>query len=77
MAALRVDEEEGEGEEGGEGDERGEPVERHRLGHFKSGFVAAAVYVFALAPLAAAVVLGRRTAFGHGDQMSMERVSYG
>ena len=75
MAALRVDEEEGEGEEGGEGDERGEPVERHRLGHLESGVVT--VDVFALAPLAAAVVLGRRTAFGHGDQMSVERVSYG
>ena len=72
MAALRVDEEEGEGEEGGEGDERGEAVERHRLGHIESGVVA--VDVFALAPR---VVLGRRTAFGHGDQMSMERVSYG
>ena len=75
MAALRVDEEEGEGEEGGEGDEHGEPVERHRLSHLESGIVATAVDVLALAPLAA-VVLGRRTAFGHGDQMSMERVSY-
>ena len=76
MAALRVDEEEGEGEEGGEGDECGEPVEGHRLGHIESGVFAAVVDVYALAPLAA-VVLGRRTAFGHGDQMSMESVSHG
>ena len=63
MAALRVDEEEREGEEGGEGDEHGEPVEAHRLDHL----VGVAVDVFAvglLAPLV--VVLGRRTAFGHG-----------
>ena len=63
MSALRIDEEECEGEEGGEGDEYGELVEAHRLDHLESG---ADVDVFVFGLLAPLVVVRGRTAFGHG-----------